>query len=87
MVAVDRAIAFREAYIPLSAKLEQKKAEVRNVEAEMRRLVDEYAASTPQTPPSAGPAVEQKLDAILQRLDQLEKRLGDRKRTKPKKAG
>jgi hypothetical protein len=87
VVTVDRAIAFREAYIPLSAKLEQKKSEVLDLEAEIRRLVRQYAADTPQAPPTACPGVDQKLDAILQRLDQLEKRLGDRKRIKPKKAG
>jgi len=82
MALLNRAIAFHEAYISLKEKLDQRKAEIRDLEVELKRLLERQGAVTPQSPKSAGSAVEQKLDAIIQRLDQMEKRLANLEKAK-----
>jgi hypothetical protein len=53
-----------------------------DAEAELKRLMARPTAGTPQARTTAGSAVEQKLDAIIRRLDQMDKRLADLERSK-----
>ena len=51
MVAIDRAIAFYETFIPLNAALDQKREAVRNLEDRIRRLLERRrAAESAQAP-------------------------------------
>jgi ABC-type transporter Mla subunit MlaD len=86
MEELDEQIKSREVYLDaydqLKSKLDQRKAEVRDLEAQLNRLINREAAETAQSPKPAGPTVEQKLDAILRRLDLMERRLSDVEKAK-----
>jgi plasmid stabilization system protein ParE len=78
-VALNQHIAFYEALIPLKEKLEQKQAEVKGLENQIRRLVEqrEIGSRTSSHSSVVGAAIEQKLDVVLRRLDQMDKRLAE----------
>jgi hypothetical protein len=82
VMALNREIGFREALIPLKAKLEEKVAEVKLVEAEIQSLLKKHAEAVTPSPSGASSAIDQKLDAIMRQLEQMDRRLADLEKAK-----